>query len=297
MDDDEYWNALDSWYYRYDTSDPDKCRIFKFSNGSDPDILSERDWNYIYNSYLYDQDPWWNTDYKWENTAYIVMESYENNSTVGPLLGTIWSNDYPFKPSVHTYLAPVTVAVGQIMRFFEYPSYFQWSSMPDYGSIDTQATKATQDFLATLNNEIFGQKDNGIYDAVWKADSILTNYGYKVRKIKHDLSEVISQVSVRKRPVFSKGTNKQTGMISVWVVDGERFSHYGTAYKLYFLDPDYYPNFVYREEELQLESATERASVSFHFNWGWGGDKNGWYIDSSTLIDCQSDRNDLIINR
>lgn len=298
MDDDEYWDALNYWYGLYDTSDSDKCKVFQFCLEGDTELLSERDRNYIYETYFYDQDPWWNTDYKWQNTAYIVVESYENNTSVGPLLGTTWNTSPPFSSYPYTtQLDPVTVAVGQIMRFFEYPSYFKWSSMPDYGSVNTQATKETQDFLQTLHNEIFCQKYEYIYDRLWKADSILTNYGYGVKKIKHNLSEVISQVSVRKKPILSKGINKQTEASHVWVVDGKRSSHYGTTYKLYFLDPDYYPNFVYREEELQLESATGGSYLSFHFNWCWGGKNNGWYIDSSRFVEYTSNRNDLIINR
>lgn len=70
MNDPEYWEAFDSWYYSYDTSDRDRCRIFNFYGATS--TFTESQWEGIYESYLYDNDPWWNTDYKWENTAYAV---------------------------------------------------------------------------------------------------------------------------------------------------------------------------------------------------------------------------------
>lgn len=291
MDDNEYWNALDSWYGNYDTSDRDRCRVFLFNGGSD--LISEDDWNYIYESYLYDQDPWCNTDYKWENTAYIVMESYDETTTVEPLVGTKWDQEGDFNITGYQYLGCVTVAVGQIMRFFEHPSYFNWNAMPTTGY---QATPATAEFLATLRNKIIGPiEDSG--SSISKAKSVLEDYGYNVKQVNHSLGDIISQIKYKRKPVYARGINKVTSKGHAWVIDGIKSSHFGTTFKLYYLDPDYYPNFVYREEELQLSVSNGSVSTYLHMNWGRNGSKDGWYADTNPAIKYTSDRKELIINK
>lgn len=299
MDDNEYWNALDSWYGNYDTSDRDRCRVFLFNGGSD--LISEDDWNYIYESYLYDQDPWWNTDYKWENTAYIVMENYDETVTVGPLVGTNWYPYQPFNTTGFNDLGCATIAVGQIMRFFEYPTTFNWGLMPTGVSITSQATPATKDFLSTLRNKLIGPV-NQTNVSIDKAKSVLEDYGYNVRKTNHSPSEILYQIRYKKKPVYARGVSKTTSEGHAWVIDGIRDSHYGTTFKLYYLDPDYYPNFVYREEVLQLSGSNGRQSTYFHMNWGNVSNKDGWYSDdtintsSNSEINYSHDRKELIIN-
>ncbi len=289
MDDDEYWEALDSWYFSYDTSDKEVCNIVSLR--SRPEAISEEEYNYIYESYFYDQDAWEGTDYRWENTAYLVIERHDRTYNVGPLLKTKWNQDGDYNTTGKDHLGCVPVAVGQIMRFFEYPSTINWSDMP-YGWITPELT----DFLASLSNEICG---SGHTANISDAKKAFERYGYNVRQIKHSSATLIDQIGRNRCPVFASGRKNIFSSGHAWVIDGVYYSHSGSTYKLYYLDRDYYPDSVYRVEDLDLDPQGSEI-CKFHMNWGWGVGYDAWYFASEKPIldgnDLSYDRKDLIVN-
>lgn len=289
MDDDEYWEALDSWYFSYDTSDKEVCNIVSLR--SRPEAISEEEYNYIYESYFYDQDAWEGTDYRWENTAYLVIERHNRSYNVGPLLKTNWDQTGNYNTTNKEALGCVPIAVGQIMRFFEYPSTINWSNMPYYG-----VTTTLTDFLTTLSYEICGHGTSAnISDAV----AAFQRYGYSTRKINHNAAALIDQIGRNRRPVYARGQKNLFSAGHAWVIDGVYFLHSGSTYKLYFLDRDYYPNFVYRVEDLDLDPQGSEI-CKFHMNWGWGGSYNAWYFEDERLTpggkDYSGKRQEILVN-
>lgn len=287
MDDDAYWEALDSWYLNYDTSDPEVCRITSVKGQGS---LSDEEY-YRITEFFYEEDLWEGTDYRWENTAYLVIERNSDYYNVEPLLKTNWNQKGDFNITYKDALGCVPVAVGQIMRFFEYPGTFNWANMPHYW-----ITPEIQEFLAKLSYQICS---DGTSANISDAKKTLEDYGYKVRKIKHDTSALINQIGKNRKPVYARGQKNILSSGHAWVIDGAYFSHSGTSYKLYYLDPDYYPDFVYRYEEMDFDSNYSEI-CKFHMNWGWGGSYNGWYFDYDKLNpggeNFSSYREELIID-
>ena len=78
--------------------------------------------------------------------------------------------------------------------------------------------------------------------------------------------------------VRSNIENKSSG--HAWVCDGSRWIEYD----------HYYATREYSTQEWTIMSKTHVVQKFNHFNWGWGGDKNGWYNQSViTLYDMGQD--------
>jgi len=88
-------------------------------------------------------------DNRWESededmiykTAFVAIKDYAYSSR-SYLLKTHWHQNNPYNSSLSTdrKLGCVTVAVGQIMKYYKYPTRFNWSAMPDENNFDKLRT-------------------------------------------------------------------------------------------------------------------------------------------------------------
>lgn len=77
--------------------------------------------------------------------------SYSISSNVGPLLSTLWDQDYPYNQytptgsggattSGHMPTGCVPTSMAQIMRYWQWPSNYDWTNMPNYSDDKNSAT-------------------------------------------------------------------------------------------------------------------------------------------------------------
>jgi len=210
---------------------------------------------------------------------------------VPPLTTTLWNqgefyNAYTPKDSDPdaiaggTYCGCVPVALAQLMKFHNYPprgnqsityqdpqygsqsadfcnTIYDWANMPDEltGPNDDVAEfiyhtgAATQTSYSTTYSETF---------VSYIRDALVHFFNYdEAANWFYDNNNDFARIAIDDlnlgRPVLVTGVAPNNGGAHSWVVDG-----YG-----YFLMPD--PN---------------QPNEFFHFNWGWGGDNNGWFLDT-----------------
>ena len=232
---------------------------------------------------------------EWAALKALKPSTYLNKdpdgTVVSPLTTTRWNqgefyNDFtPKDPDPEsiaggTYCGCVPVALAQLIKFHNYPprgnqsityddpqygtltadfcnTSYNWDNMPDeltepnndVAELIYQSGAATQTSFSTVYSETFiSYVRNALvhyfnYDeaASWFFDG------------EGDFARVAIDDLNQGRPLIATGVAPNFGGTHSWVVDG-----YG-----YFLDPD--PN---------------QPNEFFHCNWGWGGDNNGWFLDT-----------------
>lgn len=111
-------------------------------------------------------------------TAFIAVKDYSNGgySSRSYLLKTHWHQDNPYNNSLNADqpLGCVTIAVGQIMKYHNYPTSFNWAAMPNEQNYDATRTQtATSRFLKTIHDDL-GIGDDGISN-IDNAEKVLKN--------------------------------------------------------------------------------------------------------------------------
>ena len=247
----------------------------------------------LYESYCLDAEGEMGDDeeFPFMDCAIITYKDYSTHERVGPFLTTKWGQRSPYNdadPSKRR-LGCTTIAAGQIMRFHEFPAYFNWDDMPD-----TTSNSNLSNFLYTLRKEI-GVSDSGSA-TIDQVKSALKGYGYTVKQINHDASKVKSSLNSG-NPVCMRGDNGgNTG--HAWVCDGSYDSMSWTEYNLYEVIFD--SGHHVAMNRINQDNIYNSFVNLFHMNWGWYGIDNGYYIDSRlnpTEANYTKSRKDLLISK
>lgn len=274
---DDYWDEYTRWWFE---NDLENCNVYYLHECYDSDPILPKD---VYEAFVraaQDEDLWEGTDYSWWWTAYVVERQAGTREEYGPLLKTLWSQNDPFSFVEGDKLGCVTVAVGQIMKYFEHPKSIDWSKMPERTS-----SVELQTFLAALKKDLGGKSAND-----GDAKKVLKNYGYDVSGYGDNDYAIISSIKSGK-PVITFGSNTLGSGAHCWVIDGYSHSSTTTEFVLYRLADNYYPNFHYIEAQVEkYRPYSHYTSVTtFHHNWGWkDGGYNGWYSSLPIVIDAET---------
>lgn len=199
------------------------------------------------------------------------IECYEHTeiNTNGPLMSSNWHQTGGFNDALpfitcngtnfQVLAGCVPIAMGQVMRYYEYPDSYDWTLMPltSWG-----ATTTTANFIADIHDAI-GQIYSGqpMYDCDATGVSASANMGNVLKNqfnyssaswAGYDRHVVESNIANYDRPVILSGDNGTTG--HMWVCDG------------------------YRRTIYHFDDCTGVHYLKFHMNWGWlNGNNNGWY--------------------
>lgn len=264
---DMYWEAYGDFL---ESQDYGNYRIYKLTDckSSLPDD--------VYASFVHaaqSEDLWEGTQFSWENTAYVVERTEEQLIRIGPLLSTKWDQKGTFNTTSYDALGCVTIAVGQLMRFFEQPSYYNWNNMPN-----SEGNETLCGFLSKLRNELKVSSGGSAQDS--DAKRVLSNYGYNVTHKSHDASEVFKYLRDKKKPVYASGQRSNNIFKGhAWVVDGLVHHFTNVVYTLYRLSDGQYPYFKYDNAEAADPWNDCTTMTLYHMNWGWGGYLDGWFYD------------------
>ena len=237
-------------------------------------------------------------DHDYMQCSFIVENDNPRITIVGPLCQTTWDQESPYNSALN-YSVPLgctTIAAGQIMKCLQYPSNISWTLMPNSLS-DGQTNATLSTFLANLRCNIYDEQDYANINKVKRALERAYNYDdvYDLSIINHNATQ--STTSLQNGiPVYMRGLIPTTDTGHAWVCDGYRSNVYMTTYSLYVIplgisEISYLTN-IYNVDIYQS------STFFFHHNWGWGGQNNGYYVDSnvSTINGVfSSDRKDLII--
>lgn len=187
--------------------------------------------------------------------------------TEGPLLASKWeqtggfNNDLPVIScnggSFQVYAGCVPIAMGKIMHFYEYPTTYDWNSMP----LD-DATSTTAAFIEDIHvaiNNVYSDEPSYSCSATGVGSSknmgtvLKTQFNFTSASwATYDDDVVMDNIDLG-RPVILSGDNGSTG--HMWVCDGYRKS------------------ILYGDDDCQYASGYLHLSMK----WGWDGRYDGYY--------------------
>jgi hypothetical protein len=230
----------------------------------------------------------WNT-IKQLSTTGIVKKNITFTPIIGPLTTTLWNQDGYYNsscpsdadgPDGCTYCGCLPIAISMLLKYYENPapgngfvSYndpiyglqevdlcgqqFDYASMPDTLS---QENKVLADFIYDVGKSMYTFYSTS-YTATYVSrtvNALIYNYGFDqdMKDYRGTNQETYSKVLKTEfdegRIVFLSGWSIDSldrGVIGhTWLADGYGYSASGVEY--------------------------------MHFNWGWGGSNNGWFLDT-----------------
>ena len=236
-------------------------------------------------------------DYDYRYYTFITEKHIEDSEIRTPLLSTTWSQNEPYNNSDTSTpkrkLGCVTIAVAQLMRFYESPSYssyfpYSWSSMPNhlYSIPETNLCN----FLFRLRQELNINNEGSGYSS--DAKNVLEDYGYQCSLVNHNATAVYNSLKIN-HPVFMGGQDVSYGG-HAWVSDGFINTSSHDTYRLYVFRYDGYHSYpaIY---DLELEeNANYQSYFAFHMNWGWNGNHDGYFQDSALTVQISTEDHGLI---
>ena len=178
-----------------------------------------------------------------------------------------------------TYCGCAPIAMSQLIKFHNYPENGNGNITyddPTYGKQEADFCNTTYNW-ANMPDSLTGPNDDvaqfiyhvgastrtefsTVYTSTFVSyvrDALVNMFKYdEAASWFYDANGEFADVAIddlnQGRPVLLTG-DATTGGAHAWITDG-----YG-----YFLDP-----------------GPDQADTYFHFNWGWGGDNNGWFLDT-----------------
>lgn len=199
---------------------------------------------------------------------------------VGPLLQTKWAQGVGYnnycphancseQENGRVLAGCVAIATAQVIRYYRYPSRYNYSIMPNNICYSCPTAGIEVDEMARLIKDVgdgvsmdWGCGSSGTYSELAQF-ALRTKFGYSYAERVDFNRERVKQEINAGRPVIIDGGPKEYWVIipyrgsgHTWVCDG------------------------YATLEIcrgTLPNITIYISTELHMNWGWGGSYNGWY--------------------
>ncbi len=179
------------------------------------------------------------------------------------------------------------IAMGQIMRYYEWPEKYDWSKMPL-----SYSTAETSDFLlelAEMSNATFSAEGTGI--TTDNANSTFKKCGYLTSGIINmtsitDISKYVSE----SKPVYVRGTAYDSNGSEVghaFVACGFKSYYRRYAVSLYTVTSP--GRFV----KVQTNYLNYISDPNVYINWGYNGDGNGYYNSGYLTVGAYTYHKDL----
>lgn len=216
------------------------------------------------------------------STVFIrVKDSFTETESVGPLLKSTWaqSGDYAKYTPSNFPAGCVAVAIGQIMRYHEYPSFYNWNAMAY-----AYPTDITAQFLSDVGKKAkISYASDGSGTSIKNGCEALKKYGYSSSQVVEDKPLISILDQLRKHwPICMSGKNK-SGKGHAWVCDGFSSAFYHNPYEVMAIDKTVFDKEGYPEYRCMHSQNVVTGWILYHMNWGWGGNYDGNYGDTDNL--------------
>lgn len=218
---------------------------------------------------------YWMYEDIWQDFASIVYWEEYTETVTPATVKSKWHQDDPFNTAFPLLSdnKPAKVgcgplAVGQIMRYFQYPKTFNWDDMPLM-----YATTTTSKFLYDIAEA--AKAEYKIGETPTKTDNlknVFTQYGYKSDDVVEANIGGIEQSLKSGSPVMMFGHDAQ-GTGHSWIATQAKIQYYTAHYDVY--------NFGGFKTYRSVGSARQQvySSTSYlYYNWGWGGYPDGYFL-------------------
>lgn len=254
----------------------------------------------VYENALYMAEMYMREDYM--ETSFILKKEEVTTMSVPKLLITEWGQNPPYNDEIINYygrfypVGCVAVALAQIMKYHEKPQNYNWDAMPPIADYFSYNYVDVSELMFDIGRGVnMNYKESGSEAYAVDAVDYLRSIGYNnTVLVSHNANSVKSQL-MNGHPVYMRGgryndMNELSG--HAWVCDGYVENNGRTAYYLMALDP-YTLNYCSRE----LMYENEWRNESFHMNWGYDGEANGWFRDTNISFSYENNTLNYQIGR
>lgn len=225
--------------------------------------------------------PQWSKDPNWEKIASMNFAHYESRSGVEPMIQTLWSQRWPYhilcpedpgSPGGRVRVGTMATAMGQIMKKWNYPhrgqgsnSYnasgygeqsanfgatvYNWQDMPDSVSTENLSVATLLYHCGVAVNMRYGT-DFSIADTDDARDALVNHFRY------HEDAEHLIYAG------FEGGMDAWRNRLREELDMGRPLIYHAISYV--------------RNDGFIFDGY--QSDYYFHINWGWGGDRNGYYL-------------------
>lgn len=204
----------------------------------------------------------------------VCDEGHEEHRTVNPLMQTHWHQSYGFNDRVPLFCngdrAPVgcvPLAMGQIMKYYEYPRNYNWDEITNTSGGD-ETSRLLFNIGANVNVQYScGAEGSGVVTSTMCVPGFAA-FGYRSAIYAAYNSTIVTSELDKGKPVLLNGGQTINGAYAkghAWVCDGYKSDRYCQAY--------------YAEPGPSLE-ITHDISTTTMLNMRWGRiqqDLDGWY--------------------
>lgn len=187
----------------------------------------------------------------------------------GPLLSTTWNQGCGYNDLLNActdggscgrvWTGCVATATAQVMRYWEHPNTYTWSSMPN-NSGSAETSRLMRD-IGNAVNMSYGCDGSSAYTSDAR-DALVNTFGYSgyASYVTYNTSTLVTQLNAS-WPVILRGQG--TGG-HAWVCDGYRRNRYISIHN---------PGTYYEYETYTF------SPLYLWMNWGWGPfGGNGWFL-------------------
>ena len=293
----EYIPAMkDKVYTRYNIAEfenyiADCCREWKKEGYGYIPFAGARDYlpESIYEQFRAVAEGMTYIEYDYNQHAYLRWKQKGYEEKMGNILSTTWTQESGFNvalPQISGQYPPAgcaTIAMAQVMKYNEYPTFFNWNSMPNsYASSVTAAF--IRDVADAINADYALDGTSASLSDVRNA--LVSKYGYSTtaQVVNHSAARTIGNLR-KKQPVIMQGFTDDGKVGHAWVACGYHDIDHYTEYELLTMPEEFHPGgtFVF----LISDSYTTDFDIRtyFYMNWGWGGSYNGMYLDTNLYLE------------
>lgn len=197
------------------------------------------------------------------------------------------------------YCGCSNTAAAMAMSYFRYPESItlKYVSGSPVCTLDWEhLTTHTHTISASICNDIYDSHSQLAHlcrelgyrsDSQYKVDGTgttisniketLEGLGYNVSKHSDPkLGDMALAIGTKSSVLLVRGSDSETDKGHMWVCDGAKFydikKRYYETTSMTFYDPDGLEGWTFKEQTLRTYSYN-------HFNWGWYGSKNGYFIE------------------
>lgn len=224
--------------------------------------------------------------YDYMDYSYITEKVIGTTLQKGPYLTTSWGREYPYYSSTSGSFNDGTLAVGQLMKYYEYPNSYFWDQMPDY--LTNTPNSHISYLLSSIESSLSSLQSSGQTKPNSIKNYLYTNYYSSISS--HNTSSALSSINNR-YPFIMTGENS-SGSTFAWCCDGYKKIDYHDEYTVWVIADSAYPDFDYEVAGSLYKEA--HTVYYYHINWGDNGSNDGWF--SLSGIDYSSNIKDIIVN-
>ncbi|MBD5219179.1 MAG: hypothetical protein HDS72_02900 [Bacteroidales bacterium] len=208
--------------------------------------------------------------------SYVVEKDIKKTYGAGHCMKTTWDQEsgynqaFPMKTDGSGQRIPVgcaPVALGQIMYFYKYPTFFNWTAM---GAI--YATATTSNFLLDVFTKCktkYNATDDSSGTTYDNLEAAIKSYGYNYNRVKASEIDFASLMYGSPAILCSEWEN---GKLHAWVVEGVTYTEEYTETQVFsFVQKDKFQSVYFQT------TIPPTTSSRIYINWGWNGTYNGFY--------------------